>query len=396
MKNKIKKLIPFKIQLLFYRLLNGNFNYLFWLFPIQNNKIVVCNFFGKSYGDNGKYIVEKLLEENKMDYEVVWLLNNKNQYQYQYEIPNYIKVVEYKSLKGLYELATARVWIDNTRKVFYPPKKKNQFYIQTWHGGISLKKIERDVEDKLSNAYLHLSKHDSKMTNLLLSNSDFCTELYRTAFWYKGDILECGSPRCDILMHNSLEIEEKVKRHFNINSSSQILTYAPTFRVDSNTEIYNIDFEQLISVLKKKFGGEWIVLVRLHPNLSAMSNFMEYTSSIIDATNYADMYEILAASEILLTDYSSTMFEFSFMNKPVVLYAPDINSYVEDRDFYFDIHTLPYPLAENTDQLLKIIERYDSNKYKIQVNEFLLKLGIKENGDASNQVVKKIKQIIMK
>lgn len=116
---------------------------------------------------------------------------------------------------------------------------------------------------------------------------------------------------------------------------------------------------------------------------------MEYTSSIIDATNYADMYEILAASEILLTDYSSTMFEFSFMNKPVVLYAPDINSYVEDRDFYFDIHTLPYPLAENTDQLLKIIERYDSNKYKIQVNEFLLKLGIKENGDASNQVVKK-------
>lgn len=113
--------------MLFYRLLNGNFNYLFWLFPIQNNKIVVCNFFGKSYGDNGKYIVEKLLEENKMDYEVVWLLNNKNQYQYQYEIPNYIKVVEYKSLKGLYELATARVWIDNTRKVFYPPKKRINF-----------------------------------------------------------------------------------------------------------------------------------------------------------------------------------------------------------------------------------------------------------------------------
>lgn len=392
MKELIKKHMPLKMMLFFYRFINGNFNFFLWLLPVKKNKIVICNFHGKAYGDNGKYIANKLMSEG-VACEIVWLIDkriaNDNLF------PEKIKKVNYKSLRGLYELSTAKIWIDNCRKDFYPPKRKEQFYIQTWHGGIALKKIEKDVETKLSDITIQIAKHDSKIADLFVSNSDFCTELYRNAFWYNGEILECGSPRCDILLDKKIEVNKKVRDHFKVDMDANILIYAPTFRSDLNTKPYDIDFENLIKVLEKKYGGKWVILVRLHPNISAKSNFMKYTPSVINATNYDDMYELLALSDILVTDYSSTMFEFSMTNKPVILYAPDIESYLEDRNFYFNIHSLPYPVVEDNNQLFAAIENFNSNVYAKAIDNFFAKLGVKENGDASKIIVEKIKQVML-
>jgi len=392
MKELIKKNMPFKMMLFFYRFINGNFSFFLWLFPVKKNKIVICNFHGKPYGDNGKYIANKLMSEG-VDCEIVWLIDKKNANDNLF--PGKIKKANYKSLRGLYELSTAKIWIDNCRKDFYPPKRKGQFYIQTWHGGIALKKIEKDVETKLSDITIQIAKHDSKIADLFVSNSDFCTELYRNAFWYNGEIIECGSPRCDILLDNKIEVNKKVRDYFKVDLDANILIYAPTFRSDLNTKPYGIDFENLIKVLEKKYGGKWVILVRLHPNISEKSNFMKYTSSVINATNYDDMYELLALSDILVTDYSSTMFEFSMTNKPVILYAPDIESYLEDRNFYFDIHSLPYPVVEDNHQLFEAIENFNSNVYAKAIDNFFVKLGVKENGDASKRIVEKIKQVML-
>jgi CDP-glycerol glycerophosphotransferase len=351
----------------------------------------VCNYFGKGYGDNGKYIVEELLNEG-LKCDIVWLLRKdliRNS-----EFSSQVRTVKYGSILGLYELATAKVWIDNCRKSFYPPKRKEQFYIQTWHGGIALKKIEKDAQNALDEEYLKIAKNDSQMADLFISNSRFCSEMYRSAFWYNGEIYECGTPRCDILINNDNKEIETIKIKLGIDKNTKILLYAPTFRTDSNTKVYDIEYNILINTLQSKFGSKWIILVRLHPNISLKDNFMNYNLNIINVTNYPDMYELLLISDILITDYSSTMFEFSLTQKPVFLYAVDIEQYSNDRGFYFNIFSLPYPLAENNQQLMRSIEQFDNSNYLIELEELYNKLDIKEFGKSSKNITELIKQNI--
>ena len=391
-KKILKRITPNILKKIIRDLISGKYSYFFWLFPIKNNKIVVCNYYGKGFGDNGKYIVNELINQ-KYNYDIVWLVKKKSNYNL--EFPKEIRTVKYNSFIGLYELATAKIWIDNCRKSFYPPKRKSQYYIQTWHGGIALKQVEKDVEKNLSKLYVDIAKNDSKMADLFISNSNFCTKMYRSAFWYKGEILEAGSPRCDILFKNPQAIHDKVRNYFNISPDSRILIYAPTFRVDSNTEVYNIDYERLLQVLEKKFGGKWVILVRLHPNISFKDSFLKNISSVINATKYSDMYELLVASDILITDYSSTMFEFSFTGKPVFLYAADIEEYRKDRNFYFDIYSLPYPIAENNDELCNNIKMFDNITYLEKLEQLFSDIGLNENGNASQHVANIIKKVIL-
>ncbi len=369
----------------------GNYNYFLLLFPVKSNKIVVSNFYGKGYGDNGKYITENLLSRG-VNCDIVWLYKTHNQHEVNF--PKGVRVVKYGSLKSLFELSTSKIWIDNCRKMYSPPKRGNQVYIQTWHGSIALKRIERDIEEKLSTNYRNDAIRDSMMADYFISNSEFSTNMYKTAFWYEGEILKYGSPRCDILYNRNENSLEKIKDYFKINRETHILMYAPTFRNDANSDIYSVNFNELIDVVKAKWGGDWIVLVRLHPNISNEDKFLEYNSRIINATHYDDMYELLAVSDVLVTDYSSTMFEFSFTYKPVFLYAPDIEEYVAERNFYFEIDRLPFSLSLNNEELFDAIKQFDEEIYLKKIHDFESKVGLYEKGDASYQVANKIKQII--
>lgn len=390
MQSILKRILPYNLKRCIRSFINGHYSYFLWIFPIKNNKIVICNYYGKGYGDNGKYIVEEILNQG-LDYDIVWLL--KKNLIGKVKFPQRVRTIKYDSLRGLYELATAKVWVDNCRKIFYPPKRKKQFYMQTWHGGIAMKRIEKDVENNLSKGYVDAAKLDSKIANVFISNSKFCTSMYKSVFWYDGDVLESGSPRCDVFFRESDIINDKVRSFYNIDSRTKIVIYAPTFRTDGNIDVYNIDFEKIVEALEIKFGGKWNVLIRLHPNISDKANLIMYSESIINATNYDDMYELLSASDILITDYSSTMFEFSLNYKPVFLYCNDITEYKNDRNFYFDLDELPYKIAEDNNQLFKLIKEFKIEDYRAALTSFYEKVGLKEKGTASAEVVKYISQI---
>lgn len=388
---EILRIIKGVIDFFRYKFKNLIIGCIFNLFPMKKNKIVICSYFGKSYGDNGKYICEEIISQN-LKWDIVWLVEKERLKNSQF--PNKIRVVKYNSLAALYELSTAGVWIDNSRKFSHPPKRKKQLYIQTWHGSVSLKRIEKDAEKSLSRFYIKSAKKDSKMADLLISNSKFSTELYKKSFWYKGEILECGTPRCDILIDNNYSDINKIKNRLGVSENVKLITYAPTFRKDGDTSVYNIQWKRILEILKGKFGGEWKVLVRLHPNISNKRDFMQYDSNIIDVTNYPDMYEVLKASEILITDYSSSMFEFSYSKKPVFLYTEDLESYIKDRDFYFKIDNLPYPIAKTNKELFDKIESFEYEEYSFELTKFLNKLQIKETGKASKAIVSKIREAV--
>ncbi|MGN6713938.1 CDP-glycerol glycerophosphotransferase family protein [Anaerocolumna jejuensis] len=392
MRELLKKLAPgwaLKIyQKIRYILITALFG-LFRIFPINPYRVVVCNVWG--FGDNAKYVTEELAGRKYKKLEIIFITNHPDAAG---ETRN-IKVYKSNSIKAVYALATARVWVDNNRKESYIRKRKGQYYIQTWHGGIALKKIERDYGEHLGNAYVRNAKRDSAMTDLYISNSDFCTKMYRRSFWYKGEILECGSPRNDILINPKKEIGEQVRKALGIKKEVKIALYAPTYREGKdNTSAYSLDYEGLLSELAAGFGGEWIVAVRLHPLVSAQSNALTYNAKVINATHYRDIYELMSESDVLITDYSNIMFEFSFTGKPVFLYAADMKEYDATRGFYFEYASLPYYKAVNMPELLEGIKAFDKKEYEEQVTEFFQGLVLYEKGQASKAVADRIIQVL--
>ncbi len=361
--------------------------YFFRIIPIKNNRIVFMNVWG--FGDNVKYVLEELLTR-KRSYEIIFICNQPEGQ----EVPHSVSVLKTNSIMAIKALATARVWVENNRKESYIHKRKRQIYIQLWHGGLPLKKIEGDCAPYLGAKYINRAKRDSNMTDLYVSNSKFCTQMYRRAFFYKGRIEELGTPRLDILFHADNQKIRKTKSALGIPFFNKIALYAPTYRDGKDTSVYQMDFEQLRQTLIQRFGGEWCIVVRLHPLIHNQSSELKFTEHVIDATTYRDMYELMQASDVLITDYSNTMFEFSMVKRPVFLYAKDLHSYQNERGFYFDYMSLPFVIATFEEQLRDEIRNYEEVKEQRRVDKFLTVNGVIEDGHASERVVNAIEKML--
>ena len=359
------------------------------IFKIQNNKIVFDNFLGKGYGCNPKYIAEEIIKE-QLDYELVWLVKDIKS-----EMPQQIRKVKYGSIRALYELATAKVWIDNVRNYKGIDKKEQQFYIQTWHGSIGLKKVEKAVEDKLDPQYILQAKNDGKITNLMITNNMSQYEEFKQTYWYNGEVQCCGLPREDILYKNNKNITEKVYKYFNIESNRKIVLYAPTFRNESNGNVYMSQYEECCKALNKKFSSDYIMLVKMHPNVIMDSSFVKYNKNIKNATMYPDIQELISVADVVITDYSSVAFEAGIVNKKVFLIAKDFEEYIKkERQFKFDLNDIPFKIAKTESELIENINKFSYDEYKQRLKVFYDKIGFKYNDNAAEYIVKRIKNEI--
>jgi CDP-glycerol glycerophosphotransferase len=357
---------------------------------LNNKKIVFCSYYGGNYSCNPKYITEELIKQN-VDCELIWLVD-KRKFHDTSDFPLNVRIVDYLSLQAFFELARSKIWIDNCRKMIYPIKNKNQYYIQTWHGNIGFKKIEKDIEDKLSGHYIKSAKNDSLMIDFCISNSTFMTQIYKNSFWYSGKVLEFGSPRNDFLI-NSTDMGI-IKRKLHLQEDTKIILYAPTFRNDTLFDIYNLDYASIISALNHKDKGKWIFLVKLHPNLILNAKQMKLPDEIINVTLYPDIQELLGITDILISDYSSVMFDFMFTRRPVFIYAADYGSYRDERGLHFSLNESPFLIAENNEQLINNIISFNLKKYNKLINLFIRRMGCFENGNSSRLVVDKIQELL--
>lgn len=390
MRAKIKKYIPKEILYVLKQLRYIWLSFLFYGFrilPINNKLVVLCNVWG--VGDNAKYVMQELLRQKRekaLDIRIVFITNNPNRYR---DIEG-VNVKKTNSVSAVYSLVTAKVWLDNNRKENFTRKRKGQFYIQTWHGGIALKKIEADYEQSLSKAYIRNAKKDSAMTDLYISNSNFCSRMYVESFWYHGPILECGSPRNDILLEDGSQINEKVRDSLGIKDDNGIVIYAPTYRDGDDMSPYELDYNRLVQSIEERFGQKFTLVVRLHPLVVEKSSNLTYSHNVINGSKYPDMYELMVAGDVLITDYSNTMFEFSYSRKPVFLYAKDKVEYEKERGFYFTYDSLPYPISVTEEELVNNIINYNESKEKEKVDEFFQKIQLYEEGHASEVVSNEI------
>lgn len=351
------------------------FFYLFRVFPIRKNKVAFSSFYGRGYGDNPKKICEAL-HNKKEGYDLVWEVGSDK-----IELPSYVRSIKIGSIRWIYEMCTAKVWVDNCRKAHYIRRRKNQHYIQTWHGDVCIKAVEADAAETLSKGYIKDAKNDSKMATEIVSSCEWRTKNIREAFWYNKDILRAELYRPLVLDENQKkELEQSIKNELKVKPETNILLYAPTFRKNQSTDSYNLDYEALSEILSKKFSGEWCVVVRLHPNVSHLQNSIKYSERVKNGSIFADINNLMAVSNILITDYSGIIFRTLRQEKPLFLYCPDYEQYIqEDRKLYFDLENFPASFAKSNQELHENILNFDRNEYQKAAASFVNELGYYSN-----------------
>ncbi len=371
--NKIKK-IRHEVYIEFFRHI-----------PLQENKIILWANGFKQYGCNPKYITEYLLNTYPGKFDLVWVFESGATIPE--DLIKKVRIVYYFSMEYLRELYTAKFVICNMRTGYahYWKKRPGQIYIQTWHSSLRLKKIEGDAAQYFSEDYIDECKADSKKIDVLLSGCKFSTKIFRKAFWYDGEILECGTPRCDVFFNNTGDTKKKVYKYYDIPEDRKLILYAPTFRSNKPSDFLGMDFNSL----KRILGKEWVVGARLHPNVLASV----VPDGAISMSKYSDMQELLVAADILLTDFSSCMFDMAIAGKTCVLYAPDLKEYLEkERGLYFNIMELPFPIAKDMDELCKILSNFDYEKYQRKLRKFMSEIGSYEDGHATEKICNYINQ----
>lgn len=353
--------------------------------PIKRDKIVFCNFSGRGYGDNPKYIAEEI-HKRKLNVDMVWLCADAKT-----AFPEYVRPVKMWSLQHYFELATAHSIISNVRIDLGVEKRKGQTYLQTWHAPFSPKKLEGEAVETLKKEYLISAKHDGAITDGIISNSHLLDEQYKRAFWLNknAEILKIGLPRNDFLINNANNkaLITTIKEKINIPSEAYVVLYAPTFRDDYTTNGYKLDFENVRKVFEIRFGKPCWMLIRLHPNARKQVNEIIFTSEIIDMTSYPDIQELSIVSDAVISDYSSSVFDFSTMGKPAFICALDLQHYMETRGLLDEFFRFPFPFSESNEKLIEQICYFDENKYRVNLKNYFTKNPIYDKGDAAIKAV---------
>ncbi len=362
--------------------------YCLWLkrLKVQDNKIVFMSHRGKQYSCNPMYICEYLLSAYPGEFEIVWAFNKPGRFKYLEE--KGIKVVKKESRKHLRHLMTAKVIVTNVDFFTYLPHVKGQIALDTWHGGGSYKTCGFANAQNLLTARQrrHFKRLYSKVNLYCSSSRAFTQQTIRESRLFEGEVMEVGMPRNDILINGGRpDITEKVRAYFGLEESTKIVLYAPTYRSEQEmAEMAELDIGGLISALEDRFGGEWVCLFRRH-HLGKMVR-----EGVLSATEYPDMQELLYAADVLVSDYSSCIWDFSLMYKPVFLFCPDLGKYGDARDFYVPIEEWHFILTKSQDELEEKIRGFDEAAYRRGIEQHHRELGSCETGQATELVCERI------
>ena len=350
---------------------------------VEKNKVYFSSFGGKLYNENPRYVCEAL-HAVCPDAKIVFRLNRDGMAQA--DVPDYVQKVPQTSLAALYHMATARVIVKNAALMPYMKKFEDQKYIQLWHGDRGLKKILLDLDPTA------LERHpDWKYMDIGVSGSEFGSRVYmRSAFGYKGELMEVGYPKNDLLMANPREIREKVYRTLKLPEDTKFILYAPTFRDQTIGGAISANFsaEALLAALEESSGEKWMILNRGHILNSAVKS-----DAGIDVSRYPDVSELLLVCDMMITDYSSIAGDYLLMNRPIILYHADVQQYAaQERALVFDPGESPYRIAHNMEELISIACNFgDAEENCRALYDFY---GVKETGRASVLVAERIKEYL--
>lgn len=354
------------------------------VYAVQSHTVIFESFMGKKYACSPKAFYEAMMEEEKYtSWEKIWAFREPEKYSFLEKNPR-TKVVKYRSPEYYQAYGRGKYWITNSRLLRELSPKEGQEYIQCWHG-TPLKKLGYDLEQyaekegslqEVRENYIQETKRVTHMP----SPSPFYSEKMCSAFHLremgKEDVLlEMGYPRNDALYREKGKGQEIFKEKLGIPRNKKVILYAPTWRENQHIpgEGYSYSLQVDFQKWKRELGEEYVILFRAHYFISNQYDFEQYGEFIKNVSHIDDVNELYLAADILITDYSSVFFDFANLERPILFYMYDYESYKHElRDFYLDIHILPGPVVKTQEELLKNIKNIDHvvDKYEEKYIEF--------------------------
>ena len=334
---------------------------------VDDRTVLFNAFNGKSYTCTPKAVYEYMLAcEGFRDYRHIWVVQDLSKYSFLTQNPNTTLVLD-QSKQYEKALGRAKYWICNYRIYDHIRPKKEQVYVQCWHG-TPLKRLGFDIENS-QNAMNSLEeirekyRTDAARFAYILSPSAFASEKFASAWnlnetGQRDKVIEIGYPRNDYLYHYTPEDIAHIKKNLGIPEDKKVLLYAPTWRDNQHTVgvgyVYSntVDFEKM----QQRLGGGWVVLFRAHYLVANSFDFGKFEGFVYDASEYMDINELYVISDMLMTDYSSVFFDYANLKRPILFYMYDLQYYASDlRGFYLDLTELPGPIIENEDEMIERI-----------------------------------------
>ena len=277
--------------------------------------------------------------------------------------PADVRTVSHDGRKAVAALEAADLIVSNTHIELDWVKKPGATYLQTWHG-TPLKRIHNDVlwapEGRL--AYL---EHDIARWDAMLSPNPYSTARFRQAFGYRGPVHETGYPRNDLLSSPQRDaVRARIRAGLGIDEGTRVVLYTPTWRdqlVFEGTAERDFDFPVDLADFTDRLGKDHVLLLRLHNMVSDRLESIE-GMPVRDVSSYPDIGDLYLAADLLVTDYSSTMFDFAITGKPILLLTYDLDEYRNRlRGFYVDIEDLaPGPLLSTSRELVDAVADLDT------------------------------------
>ena len=380
--------------------------------------VVFCSFAGQSYSDSPRAIYEAMAKDPRFDdYKFVWVFKTKRKcnkfIRYFLNRDPRVKVVQYGSRTWRRLCAKAKYWIYNFKIADSIFPKKDQIFVQTWHGtplkrlGFDLEHFDigtaGNMEEMIKRYGIEASKFD-----YFVSPSEYTTEKILSAWNLKaygleGIVHETGYPRNDFLTNYTQKDVRRSKidnigywfyQYEKAVKKKKIILYAPTYRPNQYALGSGYEYKEEIDFdkLRERLGEDYIILFRAHYLVANAFDFAKYEGFVYNASRVEDINALYIISDILITDYSSSCFDFSILKRPMIFYMYDLEHYRDESNgFYFDVNELPGPIVrtddEVIDEILKLPENYEiDDKYQAFMDKFVYR----EDGHSSERVIEDI------
>jgi CDP-glycerol glycerophosphotransferase len=357
--------------------------------PVRDS-VLFISWKGKQCADNPLGIAEELRRRGD-DREHLWAVTD-------WSVP--VPVGGTAVLRGTQEyyeaLARSRYLVSNDDMQAPFRKRDSQVYLQTWHG-TPLKRIGFDISNPQfisGTAYFDHLARDVAQWDLLLSPNPFSTPIMRRAFRYEGEICEYGYPRNDLLRRaDTPELAARVRDRLGLPAGKRVVLYAPTWRdnqVYANGRRYRFDMRLDLERAWRELGRDHVFLIRGHHHMADDVPAGMRTGFALNVTAYPDITELFLVADVLVTDYSSAMFDYAVTGRPMLFFTYDLAEYRDSlRGFYFDFEAeAPGPLLATSAGLIEALRDVDSVavSYRDAYRRFAARFSSLDDGKAAARV----------
>ena len=365
---------------------------------ISDNMILFECFGGTKYADSVRAIYEELLEDEQYrSFYFVWAFENPEDFKFL--LSNHHTILIRKGTREYMRYYGAcRYWINNVTVADYLKPTKNQIYIETWHG-TPLKKlgcdIETDSDPRQSRSHMHKRyRAKGKKVTYFPSPSEYYADKLSSAFdlsqTQENNFVNSGYPRNDKLFHFAEEDVQKIRTKLNIPEGKRILLYTPTWRDSSYRagDGFTLPIGMEISQLMKSLGEDYVLLFRAHHQIKTSVGTFSHPQ-VMDVSDWDDPSDLYLISDMMITDYSSTMFDYANLKKPMIFHMFDQEEYKDNiRGFYLPLEELPGPITSTTEELASAISSlFSSFVYDDKYKAFNAKFNQFETGQASRTII---------